>query len=71
MQNKNQKIRRVLLGALLLGLSLPLGGADLTPHARPASSPALHAPARAAGFGGVLVPKRVRMILGFKQTLPA
>jgi hypothetical protein len=29
------------------------------------------APAHAAGFGGVLVPKRVRMILGFVQTLPA
>lgn len=29
------------------------------------------APAQAAGFGGVLVPKRVRMILGFVQTLPA
>ena len=31
----------------------------------------VEAPAHAAGFGGVLVTKRMKMILGFVQTLPA
>ncbi|MBL8745798.1 MAG: hypothetical protein JNK58_05500 [Phycisphaerae bacterium] len=30
----------------------------------------LAAPIQTAGFGGVLVSKRMRMILGFVQTLP-
>ena len=57
-----------VIGAAALGLVALLGGDSST--APRAGADSAGAPAIAA-YGGVLVPKRVRIILGFVQTLPA
>lgn len=54
----------LVLGLAVLASTPGRGGARAK-----SDLPTLSAPV--AGFGGVLVPKRVRLILGFVQTLPA
>jgi hypothetical protein len=59
---------------LATALLLVLLGVFVQPSAPRSAGEGAHAAGvnvSVAGFGGVLVPKRVRLILGFVQTLPA
>ncbi len=62
------KICRVaaVAAAVVLAVSMQRDANDFASHA----DDAVGAPVRASGFGGVLVSKRMKMILGFVQTLP-
>jgi hypothetical protein len=67
------KTRSWILGiaAVLLGASLVAGTAPCPAPTPPDAAPvsASQPESHAAGFGGVLVPRRVRIIIGFVQTL--
>ncbi len=62
------KIGRMAIAAAVVVLTLAMRHDANGPATR--SSATMNAPVRTAGFGGVLISKRMKMILGFVQTLP-
>lgn len=62
-------LRPIALVALALGLAM-LPGATSSARSSASTANQLNSPALVSS-GGVLVPRRVRIIIGFVQTLPA
>lgn len=68
MGNRKSKICRMAIAAMVVvfAVSMRQDAGDAWTR----GGAVVDAPVRTAGFGGVLVSKRMRMILGFVQTLP-